>query len=134
MADAGIANRGAFMPALSRRDIVAGLAAAGAGAVVGIPAIHGLAVAASAQTPVELTGRLVFPDIADPESFRSAIWGRTPGPGAAAPAEPPAAGTFAGSVEISAAARLAEVEGLYKRGLLSDEEYTRKREEILKAL
>jgi FAD/FMN-containing dehydrogenase len=61
MADAGIANRGGFMPALSRRDIVAGLAAAGAGAVVGIPAIHGLAVAASAQTPVELTGRLVFP-------------------------------------------------------------------------
>jgi membrane protein YdbS with pleckstrin-like domain len=80
------------------------------------------------------TGRLVFPDIADPERFRSAIWGRTPGPGTAAPAAPLAAATSAGSVEVSAAARLAEVEALRKRGLLSDEEYTRKREEILKAL
>jgi membrane protein YdbS with pleckstrin-like domain len=87
------------------------------------------------------SGRIVFPDIADPEKFRSAIWGQIPGaPSPAVPAggaasspdAPP--GTFAGSVQISAAARLAELEGLRTRGLLSTEEYTAKREEILRSL
>jgi membrane protein YdbS with pleckstrin-like domain len=86
------------------------------------------------------SGRIVFPDIADPEKFRSAIWGQIPG-AASAPSKTPAApsdsappGTFAGSVQISAAARLAELEGLRTRGLLSTEEYVAKREEILRSL
>lgn len=86
------------------------------------------------------SGRIVLPDIADPERFRSAIWGQTAP--AAAPAAPAGAassagapvGTFAGSVQISAAARLVELENLHKRGLLTTDEYTRKREEILGSL
>jgi hypothetical protein len=54
------------------------------------------------------------------------------GGAASSPDAPP--GTFAGSVQISAAARLAELEGLRTRGLLSTEEYTAKREEILRSL
>ena len=87
------------------------------------------------------SGRIVFPDIADPEKFRSAIWGQIPG---AAAAGMPAAGaassasavpgTFAGSVQISAAARLVEIENLHTQGLLTTDEYIRKREEILGSL
>jgi len=87
------------------------------------------------------SGRIVFPDIADPERFRSAIWGQIPG---AAAAGMPAAGadssagavpgTFAGSVQISAAARLVELENLHTQGLLTTDEYIRKREEILGSL
>ena len=87
------------------------------------------------------SGRIVFPDIADPERFRSAIWGQnvgaTPAPASlAAAASPPGAlpATFAGSVEVSAAARLTELEKLHKEGLVSTEEFARKREEILRAL
>jgi membrane protein YdbS with pleckstrin-like domain len=76
-------------------------------------------------------GRIVFPDIARPEAFRNAIWGQgsaavgTPGtaPPLPAPAAPP-----------PAAQRLSELEDLRTRGLLSTEEYARKREEILKSL
>jgi len=81
------------------------------------------------------SGRIVFPDIADPERFRSAIWGQTPAAapstGAAAAAIP---GTFADSAQVSAAVRLAELEGLHKRGLINTDEYLRKREEILASL
>jgi membrane protein YdbS with pleckstrin-like domain len=93
------------------------------------------------------SGRILFPDIADPERFRSAIWGQSPGAtsapsatsGVAPAAVPPPApgalpGTFAGSVEVSAAARLVEIESLYKKGLLTGDEYARKRQEILGAL
>ena len=74
------------------------------------------------------TGRIVFPDIARPEGFRAAIWGQ----GAAAV---PAAGTPAAVPSPPAAGeRLSELEDLRTRGLLSLEEYTRKREEILKSL
>ena len=77
-------------------------------------------------------GRIVFPDIARPEAFRNAIWGQgaipvgVPGgaPASAAPAAAPP----------PAAQRLAELEDLRTRGLLSTEEYSRKREEILKSL
>jgi membrane protein YdbS with pleckstrin-like domain len=87
------------------------------------------------------TGRLVFPDIADPEKFRSAIWGQTPGAssagvpaaGAVSSADVPA-GTFAGSAEVAAAARLSELERLRRGGLITPDEYTRKREEILRSL
>jgi membrane protein YdbS with pleckstrin-like domain len=74
-------------------------------------------------------GRIVFPDIARPEAFRSAIWGQ--GTAATAGPAPPPVSALA---TPSAAARLAELEDLRTRGLLSTEEYSRKREEILKAL
>jgi membrane protein YdbS with pleckstrin-like domain len=87
------------------------------------------------------SGRIVFPDIADPERFRNAIWAQTAGAGAvgvpaASVASSPGAlpGTFAGSVEVSAAARLTELENLHKQGLVTSEEYVRKREEILGSL
>jgi len=70
------------------------------------------------------TGRLTFPDISEPEEFRKAIWGQQTGAGMA-PAAPSAPTT---------AARLAELEDLRARGLLSVEEYARKREEILSSL
>ena len=76
-------------------------------------------------------GRIVFPDIARPEAFRNAIWGQgaTPvGAPGGAPASAPAAAA------PPAAQRLSELEDLRTRGLLSTEEYVRKREEILKSL
>ncbi|HEU5250032.1 MAG TPA: PH domain-containing protein [Thermoanaerobaculia bacterium] len=74
------------------------------------------------------SGRIVIPDIADPEKFRSAIWGQTSAAAVPAPGRPTVAG------ESPAAARLAELETLRTRGLLTTEEYTRKREEILGSL
>jgi uncharacterized membrane protein YdbT with pleckstrin-like domain len=72
------------------------------------------------------TGRMVFPDIANPESLRTALWGQATSP--AAPASPPAAAMPA------ARERLAELEELKSRGLLSPEEYSSKRQEILSSL
>ena len=76
-------------------------------------------------------GRIVFPDIARPEAFRNAIWGQgsaaAAAPGTAQPRPAPAA-------TPPAAQRLSELEDLRTRGLLSTEEYARKREEILKSL
>lgn len=86
------------------------------------------------------SGRIVFPDIAAPERFRSAIWGQTAGASPVAPAAGTAspagaaAGTFAGSVQVSAAARLVELEKLHEQGLLTAEEYAKKRQEILGSL
>jgi membrane protein YdbS with pleckstrin-like domain len=69
------------------------------------------------------TGRLTFPDIAEPEEFRKAVWGQQSGGAAAvSPAAP------------TTATRLAELEDLRARGLLSPEEYARKRAEILSSL
>jgi hypothetical protein len=83
----------------------------------------------------------VFPEIANPEKFRSAIWGQNAGtpsvgvPAAdAAPSPGAPAGTFAGSVQVSAAVRLVELENLHTQGLLTADEYLRKREEILGSL
>lgn len=77
-------------------------------------------------------GRIVFPDIARPEAFRNAIWGQgaipVGVPGGALPSTAPAA------APPPAGQRLAELEDLRTRGLLSTEEYARKREEILKSL
>lgn len=72
------------------------------------------------------TGRMVFPDIADPESLRTALWGQGTAP--AASAIPPAA------ARPAARERLAELEELKSRGLLSPEEYSSKRQEILSSL
>ena len=74
------------------------------------------------------SGRIVFPDIADPEKFRSAIWGQTSGG---------ASGATGGTATVSppsVASRLAELEDLRTRGLLTTEEYARKRQEIVGSL
>ena len=76
-------------------------------------------------------GRIVFPDISRPDAFRNAIWGQSTAPGAVAGATPALAPTVS---PPPAAQRLAELEDLRTRGLLSTEEYARKREEILKSL
>lgn len=72
------------------------------------------------------TGRLTFRDIAEPEEFRKAVWGQqglaTESIARIAPAAP------------AAATRLADLEDLKTRGLLTPEEYARKREEILSSL
>lgn len=73
-------------------------------------------------------GRIVFPDIARPDAFRNAIWGQSTAAGS------PAAAVLAAPAAPAAAQRLAELEDLRTRGLLSTEEYSRKREEILKSL
>ena len=73
-------------------------------------------------------GMLVFPAIASPESFRTHVWGQAPAsgqPGAAVPT-PAAAPT--------PRARLEELESLKQRGLVSQEEYAAKRQEILSHL
>jgi membrane protein YdbS with pleckstrin-like domain len=74
-------------------------------------------------------GRIVFPDIARPEAFRNAIWGQS-----TAATSAPAAPVVTATATPAAAQRLSELEDLRTRGLLSTEEYVRKREEILKAL
>jgi membrane protein YdbS with pleckstrin-like domain len=76
------------------------------------------------------TGRLVFPDIAEPEAFRNAVWGQARGRESSAAAPPPVAAPAA----VPTASRLAELEELRARGLLTAEEYAKKREQILNAL
>lgn len=74
-------------------------------------------------------GTLVFPAIADPEAFRTAIWGRARPDASATPgiAAPQPGGQ-------AAAARLEELEGLRRRGMVSEAEYAAKRQEILSHL
>ena len=76
-------------------------------------------------------GRIVFPDISRPDAFRNAIWGQSTAPATVPGATPALAPTVASP---PAAQRLAELEDLRTRGLLSTEEYARKREEIVKSL
>jgi membrane protein YdbS with pleckstrin-like domain len=76
-------------------------------------------------------GRIVFPYIAYPEKLRSAIWGQAAGPAAATTAVPPSPLPPA---TPSTAERLKQLEDLRTRGLLSTEEYARKRQEILSSL
>jgi membrane protein YdbS with pleckstrin-like domain len=76
-------------------------------------------------------GRIVFPDISRPEAFRNAIWGQAAGPAAATTVIPPSPPPHA---TPSSAERLKQLEDLRTRGLLSTEEYARKREEILSSL
>lgn len=72
------------------------------------------------------TGQLRFPDIADPEALRTALWGQASAP--AAPATP------SGVARPAARERLADLEDLKSRGLLSQEEYASKRQEIMSSL
>jgi membrane protein YdbS with pleckstrin-like domain len=70
------------------------------------------------------SGRISIPDVAGPERFRSALWGQ-----AAAPAQ-----ASAESARPSAAERLAELDELRRRGLLSQPEYEDKRRQIVGSL
>ena len=89
-------------------------------------------------------GTLLFPAIANPEAFRTAIWGRPrPGtagtaalvdPAATVPASAAAASASKPKTTATTAARLEELESLRKRGMVSEAEYGAKRREILSHL
>lgn len=70
-------------------------------------------------------GSLVFPFIAQPESFRNQLWGQAPRPGAPAPAA---------AVTASARERLAELEKLRKDGLVTEAEYVARRKAIVESV
>jgi membrane protein YdbS with pleckstrin-like domain len=70
-------------------------------------------------------GTLVFPTISQPEGLRNALWGHAP---SAAPARP-AVGE--GVAATAPSDRLKELDRLRQQGLLSEEEYTSKRREII---
>lgn len=74
-------------------------------------------------------GTLTFPRISRPEAFRNALWGQavaaSPGSSSASGSEGP---------DVSLQGRLAVLENLRGRGLVSEEEYASKRREILSSL
>ena len=70
-------------------------------------------------------GTLLFPFIANPESFRNRLWGQGPGPGGATAAMPSGP---------SPRDRLAELERLRREGLVTEPEYAEKRRKILDGL
>ena len=70
-------------------------------------------------------GMLIFPSIASPDSLRNHVWGQAP------PEDKVLAAVPAPPAPVSAQARLEELESLKQRGLLSQEEYAAKRQEIL---
>ncbi len=73
-------------------------------------------------------GMLVFPSIASPDGLRNHVWGQAPPEdGAPSAVQAPAA-------PVSAQARLEELESLKQRGLVNQEEYAAKRQEILSRL
>lgn len=74
-------------------------------------------------------GTLFFPAIADPEAFRTAIWGR-PRPDAT----PSSAATAVSAAVPATASRLEELENLHRKGMVSEAEYAGKRREILSGL
>ncbi len=81
-------------------------------------------------------GSMTFPRIAQPESFRNALWGQAPAVGGAggrlaAAARPADAG---GAREPRVQERLAQLEALKQQGLVSEPEYAAKRREILSGL
>ncbi len=80
-------------------------------------------------------GTLVFPSIATPEAFRTAIWGRARAEsGAPATAAAPAVIPAPEAAGPSATGRLEQLESLRKRGMVTDAEYAEKRREILARL
>jgi uncharacterized membrane protein YdbT with pleckstrin-like domain len=72
-------------------------------------------------------GALVFPAIADPDGFRNRFWGEGVPDAASAEPAPDAAAP-------PAAERLARLEELKRRGLVTGEEYAAKRREIVERL
>jgi membrane protein YdbS with pleckstrin-like domain len=75
-------------------------------------------------------GMLTFPYLTAPESFRNHVWGQAP----AEASESASASAPPGAAFSSARARLEELENLRQRGLVSQEEYASKRQEILSNL
>jgi membrane protein YdbS with pleckstrin-like domain len=73
-------------------------------------------------------GMLVFPSIASPDGFRNHVWGQAP------PEDRVPSAVQAPSAPVSAQARLEELESLKQRGLVNQEEYAAKRQEILSHL
>jgi membrane protein YdbS with pleckstrin-like domain len=71
-------------------------------------------------------GMLTFPYLASPESFRNHVWGQAPPGDSGAPPQ--------GAALPSARERLEELESLRQRGLVNQEEYAAKRQEILSNL
>ncbi len=79
-------------------------------------------------------GMLTFPYLATPEAFRNHVWGQAPAAEPSAGASSASASPPPGAAFSSARARLEELESLRQRGLLSQEEYAAKRQEILSNL
>jgi membrane protein YdbS with pleckstrin-like domain len=73
-------------------------------------------------------GMLVFPSIASPDGFRNHVWGQAP------PEDRAPSAAQAPAAPVSAQARLEELESLKQRGLVNQEEYAAKRQEILSHL
>jgi uncharacterized membrane protein YdbT with pleckstrin-like domain len=73
-------------------------------------------------------GMLVFPKIAAPEGLRTHIWRQAP------PATPVPAAVEASPATPTQSTRLEELEQLKQKGLVSQEEYAEKRQEILSHL
>ncbi len=73
-------------------------------------------------------GMLVFPTIASPDGLRNHVWGQ------ALPEAQERAEVQAPAATVSAQARLEELESLKQRGLVNQEEYVAKRQEILSRL
>ena len=80
------------------------------------------------ETASERMGMLAFPDIARPETFRNALWGR------ASDAAPTPRNAASAPAARSPKERLAELENLRQQGLVSQEEYAAKKAEILSHL
>lgn len=83
------------------------------------------------------TGRLVFANIANPEAMRTALWNQAAAPGrgpASAAVAVPAPTESVSPTRPAIRERLAELEELKGRGLLTEEEYAAKRKEILGSL
>jgi membrane protein YdbS with pleckstrin-like domain len=75
-------------------------------------------------------GSMTFPRIAQPEAFRNALWGQSPG----IVAQAPTAAAGGPTARAATRERLAELESLKQQGLVSDAEYASKRQEILSGL
>lgn len=73
-------------------------------------------------------GMLVFPMISSPDGLRNHVWGQAP------PESQTRATAQAPAASPSAQARLEELESLKQRGLVNQEEYAAKRQEILSHL
>lgn len=76
-------------------------------------------------------GTLLFPAIATPEAFRTAIWGRPRADAAMGLAMTPAAAGPAAAAPPTPASRLEQLENLRRKGMVSEAEYAEKRREIL---
>jgi membrane protein YdbS with pleckstrin-like domain len=77
-------------------------------------------------------GQILFPTIEHPEALRTAIWTHVGTGGVSIPA--PAAATSPGAPAATPAGRLAELNDLKNRGLITPEEFEAKRREAVRDL